>query len=1019
MARRDRRRTCPRPRHPRADDHRPRRPPRGSSTPAAAPATTLAPAPDLAAGALARWLAGAVASGLLVEVSPSQVPSLTTTPAHEPLFAVHPAREQLVLRDLAGRGELDDIADETRFILGARSVSPLAAALQRGDLATFNKAYSSARLPGLAPERSSADWLRASLCAPFDPEWLTRTWGDEAIPVATRVLHESLDAPEPCADLHAWLHARRPEVHDREHQLSLQIALYQHAIFGGAMEPSDIFAPVLAPVTTLGFQAAASFQRGDLAAAHSLLDEALRHTTGRTGRAANPRFGAIGPVLALLLCGRDTQAATAAAKRMFAAPATDAERGAARAFRTLLRYTDEPESRHRRIDFHHLPPGAGAWEILLTALTVHLHLEQPSTRASWAQNLARKALSWQRAGREWLSRQALFLASDLDDDHCRKELARQGLSGSVLASRPRELSLWDLTARKPEWQKTLAALDQVSDSVTESPELGYRVAWFMDMTDGSFGRPALQQYRASVGGWTQGQRLSFAELHERESLLPPEDVRVLRCSAETFTGRREPTPEAHEMLIGHPRVWNGARGMTPVEVVRGTCRVETHEDGGHIRVVVEPEGAELGINVVPQSETRLVVYRVTRAMRRVIEVLPHGIRIPRSHEPELLRVLDKLARTIEVKSPQLGVERAVEGDTTPCIRIAPQAGAWLVQIGVRPFGAQGPLLPRRARAPPASRSRRRASASARSDRDLQRERARVDELTAECPTLQRDPEDDQSDAEEEKAEDRWVFGEERVLALLADLKDGGAPTSWSGPSRRRSEAPRHGLLEEPPRPTPLHQRLVPRHRRRPARRGDRGVAPGALARPRPLGRALLAATGRRLPRSREADSPGRGGARRGLPRAHTRAPSCAFIRARSRPRQELAAPESGFDVDEATGDWLRRLAETAAQDLPGARGAPRGAAALSGGGVSVALPPRGARPRGLSRRRHGPRQDRADHRPPPHSHGRPGARGGADLGVRQLGPRDERFAPSLTPIEYGGDDRAALPKTSRTTAPAR
>ena len=955
--------------------------------------------------ALARWLAGAVASGLLVEVPPSQVPSLTSSPAHEPLFAVHPAHEQLVLRDLAGRGELDDIADETRFVLGARSVSPLAAALQNGDLPAFNKAYSAPRLPGLAPDRSSADWLRASLCAPFDPEWLTRTWGDDAIPVATRVLHESLDAPDPCPDLHAWLHARRPEVEDPEHQLSLQIALYQHAIFGGATDPSDIFAPVLAPVTTFGFQAAASFQRGDLAAAHSLLDEALRYTTGRTGRAANPRLGAIAPVLALLLCGRDTTAATAAAKRMFAAPATDAERGAARAFRTLLRYLEEPESRHRRIDFHHLPPGAGAWEILLTALTVHLHLEQPATRASWAQNLVRKAVSWQQAGREWLSRQALFLANDLDAGHCQKELARQGLSASVLLSRPRELSLWDLLARKPEWQKTLAALAQVSESVTESPEMGYRVAWFMDMTDGSFGRPALQQYRAAAGGWTQGQRLSFAELHEREPLLPPEDVRVLRCSTETFTGRREPTPEAHEMLIGHPRVFNGARGMTPVEVVRGTCRVETHEDGGHIRVVVEPEGAELGINVVPQSETRLVVYRVTRAMRRVIEVLPHGIRIPRSHEPELLRVLDKLAQTVEVKSPQLGVERAVAGDTTPCIRIAPQAGAWLVQIGVRPFGARGRFF--LAGVGRASVTLHEEGKRLRCDRDFQRERERVDELMAECPTLQRHPEDEQSDAEAEKAEDRWLFGEEMVLALLADLKAAKSAHELEWPESAAFRL--RGTVTS----KNLHARLRSIKGWYLATGGVRldevtEVSLNDLSRAPALsgGRFLRLPGGdylevekriRRVVAALGAASPAR---RKGAEIAiHPGAVSAL---------QELAAPESGFDVDEATADWLRRLAEMPRKSFPVPEALRaelrlyqvegfRWLCRLAELGLGACL----ADDMGLGKT----------------------VQILALLLTRTDGPalvvaptsvcanwalETRRFAPTLTPIEYGGDERAAL-----------
>ena len=114
------------------------------------------------------------------------------------------------------------------------------------------------------------------------------------------------------------------------------------------------------------------------------------------------------------------------------------------------------------------------------------------------------------------------------------------------------------------------------------------------------------------GGFTQGQRMTVTELYELRAELPPEDQRVLACTREVM-GRRELTPEAHEMLIGHPRVFNGARGVQPVEVVRGSCRIETVEEPGHIRIVVEPEGATLGVNVVLLAVCVYCAVRVGRA----------------------------------------------------------------------------------------------------------------------------------------------------------------------------------------------------------------------------------------------------------------------------------------------------------------------------------------------------------------------------------------------------------------------
>src|SRR5690606_35307790 len=143
-----------------------------------------------------------------------------------------------------------------------------------------------------------------------------------------------------------------------------------------------------------------------------------------------------------------------------------------------------------------------------------------------------------------------------------------------------------------------------------------------------------------------------------------EDQRVLASTRETGPDKREFLPEALEALINHPRVWNGARGGQRVDVARGTARVETRDDRGFLSIYVEPKGARLGVNVVVESEARLIVYRVTPAMQRVIELLPDGLRIPREREREALAVLGKLSRGVEVQSRHLGADRQVEADAT-------------------------------------------------------------------------------------------------------------------------------------------------------------------------------------------------------------------------------------------------------------------------------------------------------------------------------------------------------------------
>jgi superfamily II DNA or RNA helicase len=645
--------------------------------------------------------------------------------------------EQLVLRRAMELGVLAHVVDETRAILEGRSQSHVAFALQTGDLTAFDRAAAMRRLPRAVPFPSAAEWLYAAICRPFDAAWMERTFGDRTREVVERVLRESLSGPIECDALYAY--ARDHEIDDG--------LLAQHAALRGE---------AIGETSHDAYRAVACFVEGDLVAAQRVIDRAFEGALhGGVKRSAFASYGAVAPILALLLHARDDEAARAAAKRLLSTGSSDV----ARAFRTLEKHLAQPAGEARRIDIPR--EGAGAWEILLGAYTVHLHIDVSWTRAGWAQHVTRKAIEWNRAGYRFLARQALLLAKGLDAEYCAREL--EGVEETWLVP-PRELSLWDLLTPKPEWKKTLEALSAVSESERASNDVSRRVAWYVDMTDGSFRKPALQEHRPG-SGWSQGQRMTVSELYALREELPLEDRRILECTRD-HGGKRDLTPEAHEMLIGHPRVLDGTRGNARVEVVRGSCRVETEEEAGYLRVVVEPPGARLGVQVYCEGESRLVVVRVTPVMQRVIDLLPEGARFPKSHEAEVLKVLGRLAESVEVRSPQLAAERTVIADATPCLRIAPRSGAWVVQVGVRPFGKAGRFFV--AGMGRATVTVNQDGQRLRCTRDLEAERARVSSLVAACPTLANaDPEDSYAP----QAEDEWSLDLEETLALLSELAE--------------------------------------------------------------------------------------------------------------------------------------------------------------------------------------------------------------------------------------------------------
>lgn len=856
----------------------------------------LSPAPAMPAAA---WLRRAETAGWVVSARLSRTGSL------KPHFSVHPDFEQLVLRRLASTGELSEIGGVLRRLLTLRSVSDLTLALQAGKLSDFQRRYAARKRSPESGPSTRAEWLRRSLCEPFDPEFLTRIWGGDAERVAALVLKECLIGPTACAELYAWLE-QRSESAGADADPELCAALYQHALLRGRGSHVARLVPLVESELRVAFGAAVRFAEGDLAAAQSKLDQLV---SGGRKRAALPDCGGLAPLLALLACSRDTDDGRALAKRIVSAGDGELNRGALRALRTLLRHLSEAPEEQRRLDVHQLPADVGAWEVLILALTVHLHSADQWARANWCQDVLRRARDWQQAGYEYLARQGFFLAQMLNEQHFDQELKRLNLSLS-LARSAKELLLWDLISTKPEWLKALDALAQISDHKPLDRAHGYRVAWYVDMVHGELNRPALQECRPNEG-WSEGRRATLAELHALYAELPPEDQRVLDCTREQHNGQRDFTPEAPEALIGHPRVVNGLRARAPVEVARGTPRIETREERGYVQVFVEPQNAALGINVVPESETRLLVYRVPEAIFRASEALRGGTRVPKSHERELLAVLGKLAERVEVRSPELGSERAVEADATPCVRFALHAGAWLVQLGVRPFSERGRFFlagAGRAQLTAYSDGRR-----LRCERDLQLERDKNLALRQACPTLSSPPDPDEQSPFD--TPDSWTLGEEGVLQLLSELRDAGLPCALEWPesgamrlSALASSKTLHGRLRTDKgwylvtggmRIDAVTEVTLNELLRAPALGNGRFVrlASGAYVEIEARIRRVLAAL-------RAVNSTPRTGAELRLPHSALHALS------------ELNAPDSGFQLDVESQSWLERVARLSRKEFP-------------------------------------------------------------------------------------------------------
>ncbi len=644
------------------------------------------------------WLASCLEQRLFLDAGVVHVLDYTRRASGERAIAIAPSYRPLVLRHLAEQNAFETLRDDARVVAGNNSVGGFMTALYSGDMQALLTELAELKRRQARDEDDSfvRDRLREAVSSPFDADWLERTWGQFAGGLGEQVLVDALVAMEPVDAVYKWELSR---VDENSGPRTLRV-LAEHALLRGELDTLTMLISRLPATEQPSLRVAECFARGELAQAQVIVDELAGEK--RSTKSVAPCPVSVTALLALLALSREQPAGAVLAKRLFQRhsspesppiagwPMATPHSAVGRAIRVLLRRLTQPESERLRLSPYHQPADAPGWETMILALTVQSQDCDAVTRAAWTRQLLDDGMRWNAAGYNWIARQALHLAKALSVESA-PELAY------IAPGPPGEPLLAHLLEREPEWRRALRALDKfVETAQRDVASVSRRVAWFMDMTNGELAKPALEEYRTGTG-WTRGHRVDFDELRSYRDALPPEDVAIL-VAIDSAPRRNRLPLEAIEALIGHPRVFNGARGRQPVEVIRGNCHVETHQDRGHLVIHMEPSGALEGLNLVVEGETRVIVYRVSAALARLIQLLPTGLRIPEAHQNEGLAILARLAEHVEIRSPELGACRTVVADSTPCLRISTEAGAWWVEIGVRPYGEFRAVFPSRSRA---------------------------------------------------------------------------------------------------------------------------------------------------------------------------------------------------------------------------------------------------------------------------------------------------------------------------------
>jgi len=718
------------------------------------------------------WIAQCLDGGLLIDAGVVHSLSYTRSLQGERAVAIAPSSRPLLLRRLADLEELEAVRRSARAVIGEGNQAGFMTTLYEGDWGALDRAVLelTRRTTRTEAEAFAQDMLREAVCVAFDADWLERTWGEWAPRLVLQALSDALGMLEEVSAAYRWWLIR---FEDAPSPSSARV-LAEHALLRGEAQHVERLIAHLAPAERRAFEAASAYVSGDASRSYSLSTEPTDTRTGQLGSLAST----VTAVLALLHIARDaaegarvtkrllTRVAAAEAPPLANWPGNSAQAALGRALRSLLRRSTQPEHERSRLSAHQLAPRTDAWEVLLAALSVNLLERDEVTRGAWARRLASDATRAQQAGYAWFAGQAWQLAKTLSEE--------SATSLPTFQAPDVPLFLADLLEPQPEWKRALEALAAFTQNAERAgTSLTRRVAFYVDMARGEPARPALEEFVVG-SGWTRTRRADLAELAALKDTLPPEDVSVLRALEPLELAAGDLPLELLEALVGHPRVFNGARGRLPVQVLRGQCHIETRTEHGHLLLHVHPAGAREGLNVVTEGETRLLLYRVNAALAKLIQTVPVGVRVPEQHQREALAVLARLAEHVEIRSAELGARRRVAAESTPVLRIAVESGAFWVELGVRPFGADGRFF-----LPGAGRQNVTAhdgGALFDSERNPELERTRAQGIITACPALQAAL---TRELEVTGAQESFTgsLGEEELLTLLGELRDSALPCS--------------------------------------------------------------------------------------------------------------------------------------------------------------------------------------------------------------------------------------------------
>ena len=531
---------------------------------------------------------------------------------------------------------------------------------------------------------------------PFDAELfaLLQPLVQEAVLVV--LLPDCLNQLEPTQALNACAQQllARPGPHNPQF-----VSTYaQHLLMCGQLDQLKALADTRADELGVAFRSAMLLLKGELDAATSGFEAALKTLRKNSGRSTVIFSGLCGylHVLALL---RSTDAKLQKRAMGYLAQAMR-QPGSDDSPFGLLDYLRQVQTGERLAgNARALREAQGPLSILFAAL-VDDWLGVPADELAQLK-LAELCLKSEAAGFDFIAAQAAELLGRTPY----KNSAPFADRASTLRRQQGMVSMADWFERQEPWQRQLAALANLSPASMAAVGGESRLIWELHVGPTYVELAPREQKRKGVAAWTGGRAVALKRLQEEADemdYLTPQDrrvcatIRTVNIGYYGAVGYEINGKAALAHLIGHPLVfWQHTPGVR-VEILRGEPELEIKKTAaGTLTLRLQPMITDDSDSVLVSQETptRLRVIEVTAEHRRIAAILGASLKVPARAKEQVLDAIRAISSLITIQSdvdvlPSNVAQ--VDSDRRLHVHLMPQGPGLRVSLLVRPFANAGP-----------------------------------------------------------------------------------------------------------------------------------------------------------------------------------------------------------------------------------------------------------------------------------------------------------------------------------------